>query len=732
MMRLAAILTPLVLAASVGAAQDVDRLSPQSVTRPGALYNPQVSGVVWSPVGATMTYLKPDGGVVGGDSSLWAYDAATGKETLLYDPKAQSVKLDPTTAQWSPKGDAVLLSDGNDLWLIDVATDALRQVTHSALPEQEVTFSPNGKQLAFVRSNDLYAVDLRTGREQRLTLDGSANVLNGTLDWVYNEELGTSVQQPAYAWSPDSTKIGFMRLDEQRVTRYPILDYTQVPPQVTLQQYPHAGSTNPTVSLWVAAPGQHLRPQPIPLRAQTEYVLPVFTWTRDSREFAYLTLNRAHTALSLSLWNPITRRNRLLFTEQNERWINEYIYVAPYFLADNQRFIWYSERDGWFHLYLFDRNGKQLQQLTKGEWIVDADPFSLVEPGQPFNVDEKNGWIYFSASEKNVLERHLTRVRLDGTQLTRLTETPGTHFATLSADGQYLTEVFQSVTQTPVTSLLRSDGTPVRVLGDSKGTLSYAAPTVDFVTLKTADGVDLYGELFKPADFDAGKKYPVVVYTYAGPTIQLVANRSDTTSLLNPQPLDLLMLQQGYLVWRLDNRGTIGRGHAFQDGIFKNLGKLELQDQLTGVAYLKSLPFVDPGRLAILGRSYGGFMTLYALIHEPGVFRCGTASAPVTDWHLYDTIYTERYMHTPAENPQGYQESSLVNLGPQIQDPLFVIFGTADDNVQTQNTVNFLNGMMQAYRPFDVLILPGQNHDFYNDGLTASIAATMAFFGQNL
>jgi dipeptidyl-peptidase-4 len=491
MMRLAAILALLVLAASVCAAQDVDRLSPQSVTRPGALYNPQVSGIVWSPVGATMTYLKPDGGVVGGDSSLWAYDAVTGKETLLYDPKAQPVgathasPLLPTTAQWSPNGDAVLLSDGNDLWLIDVATDTLRQVTHSALPEQEVTW-------------------------------------------------------------------------------------------------------------------------------------------------------------------------------------------------------------------------------------------------------------------KSVLERHLTRVRLDGTQLTRLTETPGTHFATLSADGQYLTEVFQSVTQTPITSLLRSDGTPVRVLGDSKGTLSlssrgepngaqgYAAPTVDFVTLKTADGVDLYGELFKPADFDAGKKYPVVVYTYAGPTIQLVANRSDTTSLLNPQPLDLLMLQQGYLVWRLDNRGTIGRGHAFQDGIFKNLGKLELQDQLTGVAYLKSLPFVDPGRLAILGRSYGGFMTLYALVHAPGVFRCATASAPVTDWNYYDTIYTERYMHTPAENPQGYQESSLVNLGPQVQDPLFVIFGTADDNVQTQNTVNFLNGMMQAYRPFDVLILPGQNHDFYNDGLTASIAATMAFFEQRL
>jgi dipeptidyl-peptidase-4 len=491
---------------------------------------------------------------------------------------------------------------------------------------------------------------------------------------------------------------------------------------VKRQRYPKAGDTNPVPSVRVVsirAPRSSARV--MKLAPGSEYVLPEFSWTRDANSVAVMTFNRAQNELSVWLWQPARGTPRRILFEKAERWVN--VFEPPRFLKDGQRFLWASERDGWYHCYLYTREGQQVQQLTRGPWQIEPE-LSQSWSGGPYEVDRANEWVYFSANPTDPRERQICRVQLDGTHLERLTREPGTHFQKLSPDGRHLLETFSSKDQPPAIRLLRSDGTLVATLEQRQDRWkNYASATIEFHKVTAPDGVTLYAQLTKPADFDPAKKYPVVVHVYGGPHAQLVLNQWPPVSLRHQ-----LLAQEGFLIWSLDNRGSWGRGHAWETAIYKNLGTNELSDQLAGVAYLKALPFVDANRVGVWGWSYGGYMTLYSLTHAPEVFKAGVAGAPVTDWKYYDTIYTERYMGTPQENPAGYKSSSPLAAAGKLQAKLLLIHGTSDDNVHMQNTLNFVDALIKADRPYELQIQPGQSHGFGGEAANRFVAEQLVEF----
>jgi dipeptidyl-peptidase-4 len=450
------------------------------------------------------------------------------------------------------------------------------------------------------------------------------------------------------------------------------------------------------------------------------------------------TLNRDHTLLKLVAWNPL---NSLLsrvdstegtvLEESDPAWVNESYLAAPVPLPGGQGFLWLSERDGFMHLYRV-QPGQNPQQLTKGKWLIDTVAWNLLTPGKPVHLDPSGRWAYFSTTEKSPLERQLVRLDLSSGQLLPLTSAPGFHFASLSADGQYLAEQFSNIDTPPIFSILKTDGSLYSVLGRWGGP-SLTLPRVqrDTIKVKAHDGTELYAQLVKPENFNPNLRYPAIVHWYGGPTLQMVTNQYGSTSLFNPIERDTLYTQAGFLVWRLDNRGSFGRGHAFETPILNELGKAALDDQLAGVEYLKTLPYVDPTRIGTDGKSFGGYLTLYALIHAPGVFRCGVAGSGPTDWRMYDTIYTERYMRTPEENPAGYAATNLVAQAASISARPLIIHGLADTNVHIQNSINFVQALEAADKLFDFLPLPNLNHHYGGDGLAACLEASVDFFTRN-
>jgi dipeptidyl-peptidase-4 len=680
-------------------------LTVELVTKEGMLISPGISAVAWRPGGKQITYIRRKGSGKEAVRTLYLYGVESGKEQALLASAGDKDKLNLDSYHWSPNGNALLLHGQNDLWLVDVQTGEKRRLTEDREEEEGATFSPQGDRIAFVKQNDLYAIELKTGLVKRLTYDGSDNILNGKLDWVYEEELAYRSTGGAYEWSPDGKMLAYLRLDDAPVPLYPLTDYLAVHVGLLSQRFPQAGDPNPKPSVHaVSAEEGKSQAWTYALHdASVEYVGPVFSWTHDSKALCFLTLNRAQNELKVRAWEPVSGDDRQLLVENDPYWINSL--DPPQFLEDGQHFLWLSERDGWIHLYLYGRDGKLEKQLTRGNWLLDHPAFSDVPM---FQVDEKAGQVYFAATERDPRERQIYRVRTDGSGFQRLTQECGTHSFNLSPDGRFIIDTFSDFNTPPRTRLLKADGTFVAMLDAPENRLNeYALGTTDLIEVKAGDGATLYARLVKPADFNPKKKYPVVIDVYGGPHAQVVQNRWGVTSLF-----DHLLAQEGFLVWSLDNRGSWARGHPWEAVVFKNMGQRELEDQLAGVAYLKSLPYVDANRLAIWGWSYGGYMTLYSLTHAPEVFRCGAAGGPVTAWKFYDSIYTERYMGMPAENPEGYKRASPLEAADKLKAKLLLIHGADDDNVHMQNTMNFLSALVQAGRPFELYIQPGEKHGF--------------------
>ena len=693
---------------SLDAQSGTKLLTLQEVIHPASIVAPGISALRWRPAGKQLTFIRPSLRGREGASTLCAYDLENHTETVIFHPADRKEKLDLNSYQWSPRGDGVLLAGENDLWLLDPQTGGLRRLTQDGEAKEVPTFSPAGDRIAFVKKHDLYVVEVKSGAIRQLTHDGSDTIYNGRLDWVYEEELANRSSARAYEWSPDGKRIAYLRLDDGPVPDYPTTNYLASHVSLVHESFPQAGDPNPLPSLRVVeVDDPSAQPATITLDPkQVEYLGPTFTWQPDGAALWFLALNRAQTDVAVHRWEPRAGNDRVLFVEHDPYWVNSL--DPPHFLKGGREFLWVSERDGWQHVYVYTAEGKLVRQITRGAWMLDR-PVFLDAP--LFQLNPQENWLYFAATNPDPRERQLYRIHLDGSGLERVTPEPGSHTLDLSPDGRFLVDRFSTPETPPVTRLLNSDGTLATTLDTPANHLAdYALGKREFLEVKAPDGATLYAQLLKPADFDPQRKYPAIVDVYGGPKLQLVQKRWDASSLY-----DQLLAQNGFLVWSLDNRGSWGRGHAWESVIFENMGKHELEDQLTGVEYLKSLPYVDGSRIGIRGWSYGGYMTLYALTHAPEVFKCGSAGAPVTDWKFYDSIYTERYMRTPSENPEGYKSSSPLEAAANLKAQLFIIHGTSDDNVHLQNTMNFLDALIRAGKPYEFHLQPGQKHGFQGD-----------------
>jgi dipeptidyl-peptidase-4 len=708
-------LVALVLPPPLLVAAPLEKLTVERVNSEPPLAGSLPTRFQWHPDGKRLTFLRRDGETV----RLAALDVAKGGETLLLDgaklalPSEKARPHPLNAASWLPDGKTLLVPANGDVFTVDVRTGAVKPLVQTKEKEEYFEASPDGRHVAFVRSNDLFLVDVESGRETRLTRGGSDTLLNGRLDWVYEEELASRTGQ-AFLWSPDSKAIAYLQLDQARVPTFPIVDFLPARNELRLQRYPKAGAPNAIVRLGVvglepdgsAGPERLLSFDPDDI-----YVLPQLAWTPDSRQVAFQHMNRAQSELELRLVPvPVSPREplgtqRTVLVERSRAWVNTF--GPPRFLKDARRFLWLSERDGFAHVYLCDV-AAACRAVTQGPWMVDGR-VSFTGSGPGLVLDERSGFLYFTATEKDPRERHLYRIRLDGTGRTRLTREDGTHRTVVSPDGRFYADTWSDVRTPPRAWVTSQDGTRRFMIeaNPDPEILRYERGTLEWVELKAADGATLYGSLLKPEDFDPARKYPVVVRVYGGPHAQTVANAWEHVS-----PLDSLLASRGFLVFKLDNRGMAARGTAFEFPIHRNMGQVELQDQLAGVEHLKSLPFVDPARIGITGWSYGGYMTLYALTHAPSVFKAGVAGAPVTDWKHYDTIYTERYMGTPENNAKGYETSSPLQKAGALEADLLLIHGTADDNVHLANTLSFVAALVKAGKPYALQVHPRQLHGF--------------------
>ena len=724
-LTVALFLAALCLPSSLAAQAGKKRLTPELVTHPDRLVSGGIFRVTWRPSSGQVALLRREGSGREAPLKLMLYDTSTGKEQEVPEP-AGKPKVNLSSYQWSPQGDKLLVEGGSDLWLMDLKGSAPRRLTDDPKEKEDATFSPAGDRVAFVEGNNIYTVELATGLLKQLTTDGNEDFLEGKLDWVYEEELANRATGRAYEWSPDSTQIAYLSLDDTPVPQYPLTHYLSDHVSLTHERFPQAGDPNPKPAMHVLTVSEdEIKTWSCPLKdPDVEYFSPSFTWTPDSKSVVYSTLNRNQTDLVVHVCDPASGSDRRLLEEKDPYWINSI--DAPYFLKDNRHFLWLSERDGWLHLYLYNSDGTLVRQLGAGDWMIDHPLFS---DAPMFQVDEAGGWVYFTSTQPDPRERQLYRARLDTGTLERLSKEAGTHGLDLAPDGHYLIDTFSSLSTPPQTRLVRADGALVATINQGQSHLSdYALGTTEFVTVRAADGAALYARLVKPPDFDSRKKYPVIVDVYGGPLVQLIHNAWGVTSLD-----DELLSEQGYLLWSLDNRGSWGRGHAWESAIFEHMGQHEVEDQLAGVQYLKSLPYVDGSRIGVHGWSYGGYMTLSLLTHAPGVFKCGAAGGPVTAWQFYDSIYTERYMRTPKENPGGYHDSSPLYFADKLKAKLLLVHGTDDDNVHMQNTLNFVEALVKAKIPFELYLQPGEKHGFASESARLYLTEReLEFFKANL
>src|SRR6266498_942150 len=590
---------------------------------------------------------------------------------------------------------AVLINWSDDLFYYQLGSEKAVRVTSN--PEEEVgeTFSPNDRMLGFVRNNNMYVYDLATQRERKLTTDGSPKILNGRLDWVYQEELYGRGNFEAYWWSPDSTMLAYLRLDENPVHEFTVVDHIPYHQNVEVTPYPKAGDPNPVVQLGVInAAGGQTRWMDTYKYQPSDLLIVRVSWTPDSLKVVYQAQNREQTFLDLNFADAKDGKATTAFRETTKAWVA--VLNNPHWLKDGS-FLWESERSGWQHLYHYSAVGKLLRQVTDGKWEIRSFE----------GIDEDKGVAYFAATEHSQIAPNAYKIRLDGSGLTRLTPGEGSHAVSMSPRFNLLVDRWSDINTPTKTRLLDTDGNLIRVIEVNKVDAlgQYKLGKAELMQVNTRDGFVMEAMMIKPPDFDASKKYPVFQFTYAGPNAPQVRNAWGGTSYMWHQ----LLAQKGYIIWIVDNRTASSKGTEPAWQVYKNFGELELRDIEDGIKWLKTQPYVDGSRIGIWGWSYGGFMTSYALTHSQH-FKMGIAGGTVSDWRNYDSIYTERYMQTPQNNPEGYKNSSPVNFAKDLHGKLLLIHGAMDDNVHVQNTVQFAYELQKAGKQFQLMLYPKSRH----------------------
>ena len=608
---------------------------------------------------------------------------------------------------------AVLINFANDLFYYELGSDKAVRVTNGAEEEVGETFSPNDRMIGFVRNNNMYVFDLATQRERRLTTDGSPKILNGRLDWVYQEELYGRGNFEAYWWSPDSTMLAYLRIDETPVPEFTVVDHIPYQQNVEVTPYPKAGDPNPVVQLGVInAAGGFTRWMDTYKYQPADFLVVRVSWTPDSKKVVYQAQNREQTYLDLNFADTESGKSNTVIRDSSKTWVE--VIDNPHWLKDGS-FLWESERNGWRHLYHYGADGKLVRQVTDGKWEVRSFE----------GVDEARGLVFITSTENSHIAPQPYRIKLDGTGSTRLATTDGSHRMVLSPTNNHFIDFWSDLDTPTQTRLYDTAGKLVRVIDENKveALKEYRLGKSELLQVKTRDGFVMEAMMIKPPDFDPKKKYPVMSFTYGGPHSPQVKNAWGGAVGMWYQAL----AQKGYLIWVCDNRTASGKGEESTWSVYRNFGELELRDIEDGLTWLKSQPYVDGSRIGISGWSYGGFMTSYALTHSQS-FKIGIAGGTVADWRDYDTIYTERYMGTPQNNPEGYKKSSPVHAARDLHGKLLLVHGTIDDNVHMQNTIQFVYELQKAGKQFELMLYPKSRHGVTDPLLVKHMRTMMTDF----
>ena len=616
----------------------------------------------------------------GQQSKPYTVDARTGEAV-------QSAPAQVNEASVSIKNKDVFFKD---------ALGTEKQLTKDSIPEKNPTLSPDKTQVAFTRSNDLYSIDIASGIETRYTNDGSDVIYNGWASWIYYEEiLGRPTRYKAFWWSPDSKQIVFMRFDDSKVPVFPIYNSNGQHGFLENTRYPKPGDQNPEVKMGMVNSGSNgivwadFDPK------NDQYFGTPF-WMADSKTLWMQWMNRDQNNLIIYSVNPLNGSKRAIHEETQKTWVDWFDDL--YFLKNGQGFILKSDKSGWGHFYYYDLEGKLKKQLTSGYWRVN----------QLVLVDEKDQEIFFTARQENSTRNDLYRVSLKGNEEPiRLTFGNYDHQISISPDGNYFLTSYSNITSAPKSALLDNKGNIIRELSDSKGSAfdSYQLPKTELSYYKTRDGLELPMTITLPLNFDPAKKYPVWISVYGGPDGGTVYDRWKS-----PLGLTYWWAKEGIIQVAIDNRSSGHLGKTGMDFIYRKMGKYEIEDYMDAANLLKSKPYVDGTRIGITGGSFGGYITTMALTYGSDVFTHGIANYSVTDWALYDTHYTERFMGTPKNNPEGYKITSPITYADRLKGNLRIVHGTMDDNVHMQNSIQLINKLQDLNKHFEIMLYPGERH----------------------
>ena len=681
--------------------------------------------LAWLSDGTGYTTLeRPAGRRPGGGRDIIRYDVETGARVILVPasrlvPAGDSTPLDVEDYTWSADGRRLLIftksqqvwrtNTRGDYWVLDLAGWALKKLGGSgpASTLMFAKFSPDGGRVGWVRYGEynLYVEDVATSAITQLTRDGSRTTINGTFDWVYEEELGL---QDGWRWNPDGQSIAYWQLDATGVRDFLLYDITDsLYAFTTPVQYPKAGQTNSASRVGVvSATGGETRWINIPGDPRNNYIARMEWAPRQggagSRELVIQHLNRLQNTLHVMLADAQTGQARTVFTEQDSAWVEQFDQLR--FVNGGKDILWLSERSGWSQLYLFPRDGKSPPQA------VTSGHFDVISVQR---VDTLGKWIYYTASPDNPTQRYLYRVNYDKKgppeRVTPEGE-PGIHTYSMSPMGRYAVHTYSRFGVPPTTTLVALPGRVLRPLVDNAALKAKVAGlrlgSTEFRQVDIGDSIKLNAWFIKPPNFDSTAKYPVLFFVYGGPGSQTVLDVWGGQNYLWYQ----MLAQRGYIVASVDNRGTGARGRAWRKIIYKQMGVVETHDQAAAAKVIGRLAYVDSTRMGIWGWSYGGFMTLNAMTQTPDVYRMGMSVAPVTHWKYYDTIYTERYMGLPQDNEEGYDRGSPLTYANQLRGRLLIVHGSGDDNVHFQNTEMMVNALVDANRPFSLMVYPNRNH----------------------
>jgi dipeptidyl-peptidase 4 len=656
-----------------------------------------VASVNWMKSGGFYTSLD--------EGKIVKHNIATGEAVeTIFDPSLVTIKISIDDYIFSSDEKKLLILTNResiyrhsfkaDYYVYEIASKKLTQLSTKG-KQQYATFSPDGSKVAFVRNNDLFLTDLASKTEIQFTKTGKFNqIINGACDWVYEEEFGFP---QAFFWSPDSKKIAFYTFDESRVPEYNMQTWGDLYPKDYKFKYPKAGEANSIVSISVFDLGLK-KTVKMDIGKETNIYIPRVKWTNNPNILSIRRLNRLQNDMDLIHADSKTGISKVVLNEKASTYVDIEFNDELTYLADNS-FIQPSEKSGFKHLYHHDVNGKEIRQITFGNWEISAF----------YGIDQKTNKLYYTSTEVSPLERQLYNINLDGSNKTKITTEAGWNTVDFSPDFSY-NFIYHTSAKSPMKVSLFKDGQLIKVLEDNAKLKTKLAEfdivNKEFFDFTAENGAKLNGWMMKPSGFDPAKKYPVLMFVYGGPGSQTVKNQWDSRDYFWYQ----VLASKGYIIVSVDNRGTGARGRDFKHVTYANLGKYEVIDQIESAKYLGALPFVDKSRIGIWGWSYGGYMSSNCIMQGADVFKTAIAVAPVTNWRFYDTIYTERYQKTPQENAAGYDENSPVSHVDKLKGNFFLIHGTGDDNVHFQNAVMLQNALIKSGKQFESFYYPNRNH----------------------